>query len=147
MKYLVLCTCIFLAGCEREPEIKYLTPIVSDKDKIGIDISTPESLAKYTSYLDSRFIPYEIDQEFPLVVWWYPYNSEHQELIMREAFGIPANQIQKIFKTKEEATVLLSVLSKLDVEHATGDSEDGFVILYFPVSEKQKKEIDASLSK
>ncbi|WCN13638.1 hypothetical protein GV054_11815 [Marinomonas mediterranea] len=145
MKYLITFSIFLLFGCSQDTETGQLTPVASGDFKVGNHLASQDALNTFKSYLDSRHIPYEIMPEEPFVVWWRPYNKEHDELIVREAFGIPPNQVQKIFESKNQADELLDVLTRLSVEHSKGPIDDGYLVLYFPVSDEQRHNIESIL--
>jgi len=105
-------------------------PVISEMDKYGQILNDEEGVKRYTDYLKSRHIKYTLDSEHPTVIWWYPYNEDHKNLIYKEAFDIPVNQESSAFKTEGKSKIFLEHLTRRGIESRLFNVDSEFVVIW-----------------
>lgn len=143
---------LLLLGCS-DPSTKVVsseTVKVTTPDEVEIRdgeisqvLANEESKDRFVAYLESQNIYYRLDDRFPNEVIWATENDEHREKVTRAAFGIPENQVQKLFHNSEEYNKYIAVLQDLEIEHVAQPFKGQFVVIWTPKNDNELNSVNA----
>jgi hypothetical protein len=155
-RVLIISLCFFIYACgEPESSIAH-SEIVSITTPDGVEIrsgeisevmASDEAKNKFLAYLENNDIYYRLDDRYPNEVSWVPESEMHQKEIIRKAFEIPVNQIQKLFKNEENYKKYQSILQEYNIEHIARPYEEYFVVIWTPHSKKIEADVSENFEK
>lgn len=147
---------IYLLGCGDSSTRLVTSKVVKITTPDGVEIrdgevsqvlANIESKDRFVSYLQRHNIYYRLDDRFPNEVSWIPESDEHGKEVMRAAFGIPLDQIQKLFSDEKEYDEYVSILNRHEINYHTQSFEEQFLVIWTPESESVSKRIDDEVRK